>query len=105
MTRLILSRVVVPVLLVAAPFAGALAADPAASSQTAAFEPAPMPDHDLFAPVQRASEDPHVTPNVFMPGGPTQFRGDGYSPGSTAQSYETRHVLPGAGLNLEVPLK
>jgi hypothetical protein len=93
-------------LLLAAAGAPAVAAPPAAAASATAppsYEPAPMPNQDLFAPVQRASEDPEISPTVFKPG--TQFRGDGYSPGSTSQSYEERHLLPGYGVNLSVPLK
>lgn len=67
------------------------------------FEPAPLPNQDLFAPVQRANEDPQINPALFRPS--TQFRGDGVLPGSSAQSYEERHMMPAAGLNLNVPLK
>lgn len=89
--------------LLAATTASAGAAGPPAPSNAPAFEPAPMPNQDLFAPVQRASEDPQINPTVFKPS--TQFRGDGLLPGSTSQGYEERHMLPGYGVNLSVPLK
>lgn len=79
------------------------AAQNAAAVAGPRFEPAPIPNQDLFAPVQRANEDPQISPTVFRPG--TQFRGDGVLPGSSAQSYEERHMMPAAGLNLNVPLK
>jgi hypothetical protein len=75
----------------------------AAAAAAPRFEPAPLPNQDLFAPVQRANEDPQVNPALFKPS--TQFRGDGVLPGSSAQSYEERHLMPAAGLNLQVPLK
>ena len=75
----------------------------AAAVAAPAFEPAPIPNQDLFAPVQRASEDPQLNPAIFKPN--TQFRGDGVLPGSSAQNYEERHMMPAAGLNLNVPLK
>ncbi len=67
-------------------------------------EPAPMPDADIFAPVPRV-DDPkaaHVTPSLFRP--KTQFRGDGYSPGSTAQESQERILKPAPGISLKVPL-
>jgi hypothetical protein len=90
-------------LLLAATVASAGAATPTAPSNAPAYEPAPMPNHDLFAPVQRASEDPQLSPTLFKPG--TQFRGDGFSAGSTSQSYEERNMKPGYGVNFSVPLK
>lgn len=96
-------RSILALLLLAATTTGAGAAGPTAPSDAPIFEPAPMPNHDLFAPVQRASEGPQINPAVFKPG--TQFRGDGLLPGSTSQGYEERHMLPGYGVNLSVPLK
>jgi hypothetical protein len=67
-------------------------------------EPAPMPDADIFAPVPHV-DDPkaaHLTPNLFRP--KTQFRGDGYSPGSTAQESQERTLKPAPGISLKVPL-
>jgi len=67
-------------------------------------EPAPMPDADIFAPIPRV-DDPkaaHVTPNLFRP--KTQFRGDGYSPGSTVQESQERTLKPAPGISLKVPL-
>jgi hypothetical protein len=89
-----------------APTAGLTSGSGTAQNAAAAvpqFEPAPLPNQDLFAPVQRANEDPQVNPALFRPS--TQFRGDGVLPGSSAQSYEERHLMPAAGLNLNVPLK
>jgi|ERR1700737_2167851 hypothetical protein len=94
---------ILALLLLAATPAVAGAAGTKTPSDSPTFEPAPMPNHDLFAPVQRASEEPRVNPTVFKPS--TQFRGDGLLPGSTSQSYEERHMLPGYGVNLSVPLK
>jgi hypothetical protein len=67
-------------------------------------EPAPMPDADIFAPVPHI-DDPkaaHVTPSLFRP--KTQFRGDGYSPGSTVQESQERTLKPAPGISLKVPL-
>jgi len=79
------------------------AAPPASPNGAPAYVPAPMPNQDLYAPVERASEDPQLKPTVFRPD--AQFRGDGFSPGSTSQSYEERHLMPGFGANFSVPLK
>ncbi len=94
---------ILALLLLAAASASASAAGTGTLSDGPTYEPAPMPNHDLFAPTQRASEDPQISPTVFKPS--TQFRGDGLLPGSTSQGYEERHMLPGYGVNLSVPLK
>ena len=100
------------VLLFAAVSTLASAAGPAAitgTTQNAAaaaplrFEPAPVPNHDLFAPVQPANEDPQLRPALLQTH--SGFHGDAVLPGSSAQSYEERHMNPGYGLNLQVPLK
>lgn len=90
-------------LLFLAPLAGARAGDTTSAANAPIFEPAPMPNPDLYAPIQRANEDPKISPTLFEP--MRQFRGDGYSFGSTSQGYEQRHMLPAAGANLSVPLK
>ena len=108
MTRLHLTSVLV-VALLAAPMgaAGAAGTTTAATTTAAAeapnLEPAPLPDPDMFAPTQRADTDPRLEPALFNK--QNQFRGDGFAPGSTSQSYEERHYMPPAGLNLLVPLK
>ena len=67
------------------------------------FEPAPLPDRDnLGPPPPRASTDPQLSPTLFTRR--NQYRGDGYSPGSTAQEEQERRVKPGAGFNLRMPL-
>ena len=68
-----------------------------------AFEPAPTPNRDASGPpVPRASNEPQLSPTLFTRR--NQFRGDGYSPGSTAQEEQERRVRPGAGFNLRMPL-
>lgn len=67
------------------------------------FEPAPTPNRDASAPPPpRAGNDPQLSPTLFTRR--NQFRGDGYSPGSTAQEEQERKVKPGAGFNLRMPL-
>jgi hypothetical protein len=66
--------------------------------------PAPMPNADIFAPIPRV-EDPkatQVTPHLFSP--QQQFRGDGYSPGSTVQASQERQLKPAPGISMKVPL-
>lgn len=68
-----------------------------------AFEPAPTPNRDASGPAApRASNEPQLSPTLFTRR--NQFRGDGYSPGSTAQEEQERKVRPGAGFNLRMPL-
>lgn len=67
------------------------------------FEPAPTPDRDNTGPTgPRASNDPTLAPALFTRR--NQYRGEGFSPGSTAQEEQERRVKPGAGFNLRMPL-
>lgn len=67
------------------------------------FEPAPTPNRDASGPLTpRATSDPELSPTLFTRR--NQYRGDGYSPGSTAQEEQERRVKPGAGFNLRMPL-
>lgn len=67
------------------------------------FEPAPTPDRDALGPLTpRATNDPQLSPTLFTRR--NQYRGDGFSPGSTAQEEQERNVRPGAGFNLRMPL-
>ncbi len=68
------------------------------------FEPAPMPNADIYAPLPRV-DDPkaaQLSPKLFQP--PRQFRGDGYSSGSTAQGSQERSLKPAPGVSMKVPL-
>ena len=66
------------------------------------FEPAPTPDRDNSGPPPpRAGTDPQLSPTLFTRR--NQYRGDGYSPGSTAQEEQERKVRPGAGFNVRMP--
>jgi hypothetical protein len=66
------------------------------------FEPAPLPNRDLEAPSgPPASNAPTLSPSLFNRS--DQYRGDGYSRGSTAQTEQERRVRPGAGFNLRMP--
>ncbi len=68
------------------------------------FEPAPMPDADLYPPVPHTDEtkSASVTPSLFRP--KDQYRGDGFSPGSTVQGNQERLLKPAPGLSMKVPL-
>lgn len=94
---------ILALVLLAATTASARAAGSTTPSNAPTYEPAPMPNNDLYAPVQRASEDPQINPAVFNT--KAQYHTDGILPGSSSQDYEERHMLPGYGLNLLVPLK
>ena len=65
------------------------------------YEPAPLPNRDLNGPRARASNEPSLSPTLFTT--KTQYRGDGFSPGSTAQSEQERRAKPGAGFSLHMP--
>ncbi len=66
------------------------------------YEPAPLPNRDLSGPTRRASNEPNLSPTLFS--NKTQYRGDGFSPGSTAQADQERRARPGAGFSLHMPL-
>lgn len=68
------------------------------------FDLAPTPNRDLDAPSgPRASTAPELAPGLFTRG--QQYRGEGYSAGSTAQSEQERRLRPGAGFKLRLPLQ
>ena len=77
---------------------------PAPQSKTAPnYAPAPLPNRDVSTPAPgRASTEPTLAPTLFT--SRTQFRGDGFSPGSTAQSDQERRTKPGAGFSLHMPI-
>ncbi len=66
------------------------------------YEPAPLPNRDVSAPrTAAASNEPSLAPTLFT--NKNQFRGDGYSPNSTAQSEQEKRMRPGAGFSLHMP--
>lgn len=69
------------------------------------FTPAPVPNRDARAPTgpRVRRPDAEFSPSLFNRS--DQFRGDGYSNGSTAQSEQEKRVRPGAGFNLRMPLQ
>jgi hypothetical protein len=67
------------------------------------FEPAPTPNRDAYGPVARASRDTSLTPGFFTRS--NQYRGEGLAPSNSAQIEQERRALPGAGINLSMPLQ
>ena len=67
------------------------------------FTPAPVPDVDATGPQgPRATLDPSLSPGLFHRS--EQYRGEGYSSGSSAQAEQERRVRPGAGFKLRLPI-
>ncbi|HYZ61646.1 MAG TPA: hypothetical protein VE650_04270 [Acetobacteraceae bacterium] len=74
-----------------------------ASRTGPSYEPAPTPNRDVSGPTApRATNEPTLTPSLFTTR--NQYRGDGFSPGSTAQSEQEKRMKPGAGFSLHMPL-
>lgn len=68
------------------------------------YDLAPTPNRDLDAPSgPRASKNPELAPSLFTRS--EQYRGEGYSAGSSAQSEQERRLRPGAGFKLRMPLQ
>lgn len=73
-------------------------------SSAPSYDLAPTPNRDLDAPSgPRASTAPELAPGLFTRG--QQYRGEGYSTGSSAQSEQERRLRPGAGFKLRMPLQ
>lgn len=67
------------------------------------YEAAPLPNRDMSAPrAARASNAPTLAPTLFTT--KNQYRGDGFSPNSTAQIEQEKRFRPGAGFSLHMPL-
>lgn len=68
------------------------------------YDLAPTPNRDLDVPAgPRAKASPQLAPGLFTRS--EQYRGEGFSAGSTAQAEQERRVRPGAGLKLRLPLQ
>ena len=68
------------------------------------YDLAPTPNRDLDVPAgPRAKAAPQLAPGFFSRS--EQYRGEGFSAGSTAQAEQERRVRPGAGLKLRLPLQ
>ena len=75
---------------------------PTLPKRSSAYAPAPLPNRELAPATARASTEPSLAPTLFT--SRTQFRGDGFSPGSTAQSDQEHRAKPGAGISLHMPI-
>lgn len=68
------------------------------------YDLAPTPNRDLDAPIgPRTGTAPELAPSLFTRG--RQYRGEGFSEGSTAQGAQERRAQPGAGFKLRMPLQ
>lgn len=68
------------------------------------YDAAPLPNRDLDAPLgPRTGTAPELAPGLFTRS--HQYRGDGFSAGSSAQSEQERRARPGAGFKLRMPLQ
>ena len=67
-----------------------------------AFTTAPTPNQDVDAPTVRGSDATSVSPGLFYRH--DQYRGEGLSANSSAQTQQDRRATPGAGINLVTPL-
>ena len=76
---------------------------PARVTAPPGYTTAPTPNDDAAAPVTRASKDTSLAPGFFSRR--DQYRGEGLSPGSSAQIEQDRRAKPGAGINLRMPLQ
>ena len=68
------------------------------------YDLAPTPNRDLDVPAgPRAKTAPELAPGLFTRS--EQYRGEGFSAGSSAQAEQERRVRPGAGFKLRLPLQ
>jgi hypothetical protein len=79
-------------------------APPGAKRSRPNYDVAPTPNRDLDAPTgPRANAAPELEPGLFTRG--QQYRGEGYSSGSSAQAEQERRIRPGAGFKLHLPFQ
>ena len=76
---------------------------PPTASTPPGYTSAPTPDQDSFAPQSKASNDTSVAPGLFTRS--DQYRGEGISAASSAQTEQDRKAKPGAGIKLSMPLQ
>ena len=67
------------------------------------YTAAPLPNQDADAPQTRASSDASIGPGIFSRR--NQYRGEGFSPNSSAQIEQERRARPGGGISLTMPLQ
>jgi hypothetical protein len=75
---------------------------PPAAGPPSLYQPAPLPNRDAELAPPRASNATTLAPSLFTR--PDEYRGDGFSKGSTAQSEQEKRLRPGAGFSLKMPL-
>lgn len=78
-------------------------APPSATAPRQRYEPAPLPDRGLALTVPRTTAEPHVAPTLFTTR--DQYRGDGFSRGSTAQAEQEHRYKPPVGFSLHMPFQ
>lgn len=66
------------------------------------YQPAPLPDQSMRGPVAATSSGPSLAPTLFTTR--EQFRGDGFTPQSTAQAEQERNLKPSVGFKLHLPI-
>ena len=68
------------------------------------YDLAPTPNRDLDVPAgPHAKAAPELAPGFFSRS--EQYRGEGFSSGSSAQAEQERRVRPGAGFKLHLPFQ
>ena len=77
---------------------------PGVTEPRPSYDLAPTPNRDLDVPADpRAKAAPGLAPSFFSRS--EQYRGEGFSNGSSAQAEQERHVRPGAGFKLRLPFQ
>ena len=64
-----------------------------------------MPNRDAGLPSGPRVRRPDAELSPTLLNRSEQYRGDGFSNGSTAQAEQERRIRPGAGFNLKMPLQ
>ena len=79
-------------------------ARPGAPADPRAFQPAPTPNRDLYAPLgPRASNAPEFSPEMYTR--KDTSRGDGLTQGSSSATSVERRARPAPGFSLHMPLQ
>ena len=79
-------------------------AQPGALPDPRAFQPAPTPNRDLYAPLgPRAGNAPEVGPGLFTR--KDTYRGEGMTQGSSNETSVDRRARPAPGFSLHMPLQ
>ena len=79
-------------------------ARPGARPDPRAFQPAPTPNRDLYAPLgPRASNAPGLMPEVYSR--KDSRRGEGLNAGASNEGAVDRRTMPAPGFSLHMPLQ